>query len=81
MTLNTNYNLILKKILKIKDINKIKLANTKNAERWDSLTHLRLISELENIFKITFKPNEILKFNSYNAGIKIIKKKLGKSAE
>ena len=81
MSLVTNYNLILKKILKINDINKVKLANTENTEKWDSLTHLRLISELESVFKIIFKPNEILKFNSYNAGIKIIKKKLGKSAK
>tara|TARA_B100000780_G_scaffold277099_2_gene247060 strand:- start:2135 stop:2380 length:246 start_codon:yes stop_codon:yes gene_type:complete len=81
MSLVTNYNLILKKILKIKDINKVKLANTENTEKWDSLTHLRLISELENVFKIILKPNEILKFNSYNTGIKIIKKKLGKSAK
>jgi acyl carrier protein len=80
MSLNSNYNLILKKILKIKDASKVKLANTENTENWDSLTHLRLVSELEDFFKIIFKPNDILKFNSYNTGIKIIKKKLGKSA-
>ena len=80
MSFNSNYNLILKKILKIKDASKVKLANAENTENWDSLTHLRLVSELEDFFKIIFKPNDILKFNSYNTGIKIIKKKLGKSA-
>ena len=76
MTLKNKNNAIFKKILKIKDLDKIKLANTKNTEKWDSLTHLRLISELENVFNITFKPNEILKIHSYDAGIKIIKKKI-----
>ena len=80
MTLKNKYNAIFKKILKIKDLDKIKLASTKNTEIWDSLAHLRLISELENVFNITFKPNEILKIHSYDAGIKIIKKKLGKFA-
>ena len=74
MTLKNKYNAIFKKILKIKDLDKIKLASTKNTEKWDSLAHLRLISELENVFNITFKPNEILKIHSYDAGIKIIKK-------
>ncbi len=80
MTLKNKYNAIFKKILKIKDLDKIKLASTKNTEKWDSLAHLRLISELENVFNITFKPNEILKIHSYDTGIKIIKKKLGKFA-
>ena len=30
----------LKKSLKIKDLDKIKLASTKNTEKWDSLAHL-----------------------------------------
>ena len=81
MTLETTYILIFKKVLKINNINKIKLANAENVEKWDSLTHLRLVSELENVFNIIFKPNEILKFNSYNSGIKIIKKKLNKSTQ
>lgn len=76
MTLKNKYNAIFKKILKINDIKKIKLANTKNTEKWDSLTHLRIITELENIFDITFKSNEILKINSYDTGIKILKNKL-----
>ncbi len=76
MTLENKYNAIFKKILKIKDLDKIKQANTQNTEKWDSLTHLRLIEELENIFNITFKPNEILKIISYDVGIKLIKKKL-----
>ena len=48
MSFNSNYNLILKKILKIKDASKVKLANAENTENWDSLTHLRLVSELED---------------------------------
>ena len=79
MTLKNKYNAIFKKILKIKDLDKIKLASTKNTEKWDSLAHLRLISELKT-FSILLKPNEILKIHSYDAGIKIIKKKLGKFA-
>ena len=34
-------------------------------ESWDSIGHMSLISELEEIFKITFETDDIIDFSSY----------------
>lgn len=46
----------------------------KNVEKWDSLTHLTLISELEETFDVIFETNDILHFGGYMNGIEILKK-------
>lgn len=43
-------------------------------DKWDSLKHLMLISELEEIFDIMFETDDILHFESYQNGIKILKR-------
>lgn len=48
--------------------------NFKNIERWDSLTHLTLISELENAFDVMFETEDILHFGGFMNGMKILKK-------
>ena len=40
---------------------------------WDSIGHMGLISEIENIFKIEMETNDIIEFSSYNKGKEIIK--------
>ncbi len=40
--------------------------------RWDSLTHLDLINELENKFNITFSFEEILKMKKVEDLVKLI---------
>ena len=44
----------------------------KEIERWDSLIHLTLISELEENFGVLFDTDDILNFGSYENGIKIL---------
>lgn len=43
-------------------------------ERWDSVTHLSLIAELEDTFGIMFETDDILNYGSYLNGINILKK-------
>lgn len=46
--------------------------NFKNVEKWDSLTHLTLISELEDAFDVMFETDDILHFGGYENGKKIL---------
>ena len=54
-----------------KDLEKM----TRNTfQKWDSIGHMNLISIIEDDFGIELKPEDILNFSSYFAGIKIMKK-------
>lgn len=46
----------------------------KEVPQWDSVAHLSLISELEDTFDILFEAEEVLHFESYENGKKILKK-------
>ena len=48
---------IIKKKFKVKK--KKRLLSMNNLENWDSLGHLKLLSEIENKFKIKFSNKEI----------------------
>ena len=43
-------------------------------EQWDSMAHIALISELEDVFDVMFEPDDILHFGSYLNGIAILKR-------
>ncbi len=45
-------------------------------EGWESVSHMSLISSIEENFGITLKGREVLKINSYRAGLDMVKKKL-----
>ena len=67
------YDEILRKSLSIK----IKLLNELNSttnKNWDSIGHMTIITNLEKKFQISFKSNDIIKFNSYKEGLKILRK-------
>ena len=38
------------------------------------MSHMILISSLQDFFRITIKPDDIIDFSSYKKGIKILKK-------
>lgn len=48
--------------------------NFKDVEKWDSLTHLTLISELEFAFNVMFETEDILHYGGYLNGIEILKR-------
>lgn len=48
--------------------------NFNDVGKWDSLTHLTLISELETAFDVMFETEDILHFGGYLNGIEILKR-------
>jgi|TARA_B100000315_G_scaffold221667_1_gene225207 acyl carrier protein len=46
--------------------------------QWDSLGHLRLISELEKLFNFQFSGNDVMSMNNIKNIIKIINKNIDK---
>ena len=46
--------------------------NFQDVEKWDLLTHLTLISELEDAFEVMFETEDILHFGGYENGKKIL---------
>ena len=47
-----------------------------NCEAWDSLRHLNLIAELEDVFNVEFEPEEIAEMKSFSAIHRAVKSKL-----
>ncbi len=48
----------------------------KNCERWDSLHHLSLASELEETFDIDLEPEEIAEMTDFSRVIDMLKSKI-----
>ena len=55
--------------------------NYQDIEAWDSVGHMTLIAQLEEIFEITMNTEDILDFSSYERGMEIISEKYGVSFE
>lgn len=63
--------------IKSLDINQKKFnENIKYNEipEWDSIAHMTLISSLEDGFKISIETDDVINFESYKTGLKILKK-------
>lgn len=43
-------------------------------QEWDSIGHMSLIAELEDVFEISMEMDDILEFSSYEKGKKILEK-------
>ena len=43
-------------------------------ERWDSVTHVEMVSDLEDAFGVMFETLDITSFNKYSLGIEILEK-------
>jgi len=43
-------------------------------KEWDSVAHMKLISELEDEFDVMFDTDDILHYGSYDNGIRILSK-------
>ena len=51
-------------------------ASQKNCERWDSLHHLSLASELEEAFDIELEPDEIAEMTDFSRVIAMLESKI-----
>lgn len=68
------YNEVFKNVF---DVDENELNDTftfNNVEQWDSVGHLTLISKLEDIFDVMFESEDILHYESYANGKKILTK-------
>ena len=43
-------------------------------DQWDSIGHMTLIADLEEVFKISFETDDIVEFSSFKKGIEILSK-------
>ena len=48
----------------------------KDLSQWDSMSHLNLIIDIENEFKITFENDEIISIVDFNSLINVLKNKI-----
>jgi acyl carrier protein len=68
---------VFQKVLEEKDITITREMTAQDIEKWDSLRHIQLISEVESTFGIKFKLREILSMNNVGDLIDLIIGKQG----
>lgn len=75
MTNLEKYHQVLKRCLRLEDgeINENLMYN--RHKNWDSVAHIDMISELEEVFGISYSTLEIMRFSTYEKGIEILEKK------
>ena len=75
MTNLEKYNKIIKSNLKVssEELNDEVLVYNRHA-RWDSVTHVEMVAELEEKFGIMFETLDITSFGTYTKGIEILGK-------
>jgi acyl carrier protein len=76
--IKTEVNEIFKKVFNDNGIQVSDETTANDIEGWDSLTHMDLISAVENHFKIKFGLKDLTKMNSVGALVVIIRNKLDK---
>ena len=65
---------ILKKIFELEFVSKD--ISQANCDKWDSMSHLNLVIELESNFDIYLEPEEIAKMKSYAEIVRVVSTKL-----
>ena len=65
---------IMRSVFGIEDVSTE--VSQKNCERWDSLRHLTMASELEDAFDIELEPEEIAEMTDFSRVINMINSKL-----
>jgi acyl carrier protein len=68
---------VFQKVLEEKDITITRELAAQDIEKWDSLRHIQLISEVETTFGIKFKLREIMNMNNVGDLIDLIYAKQG----
>ena len=63
---------VFEKVLEEKNITITRELTAQDIEKWDSLRHIQLISEVESAFGIKFKLREILHMNNVGELIDLI---------
>ena len=74
MTNEEKYLNAFKEVLNVSD-KQISSLTYQGVQNWDSVGHMALIAELEEIFDIMMDTDDIIDFSSYNKGIEILSTK------
>ena len=74
MTNLLKYNQIFMDVLGVKEDALNDSFTFKTVPQWDSVSHLSLITALEDVFDIMFESEDILHYESYENGKKILEK-------
>ena len=70
--ITTKLNSVFQKVLEENDITITREMTAQDVEKWDSLRHVQLISEVETAFGIKFKLREIMSMNNVGDLIDLI---------
>lgn len=63
---------IFSRVLHIKESEVNPSLSQLNTRRWDSITHITLIAEIERAFKMRFTNDEVMQLTSFGAIVKTI---------
>lgn len=74
MTNLEKYNKVFMDVFDVKESALDESFSFKNVPQWDSVAHLSLISELEDMFDVLFDSNDILHYESYENGKRILER-------
>lgn len=74
MTNLEKYNHVFMNVFGVKEDILSEQFTFKDVPQWDSVAHLSLISELEDTFDVMFESDDILHYESYENGKKILKR-------
>lgn len=70
------YNEAFKEVLSVEE-NQLKNLTYQSVETWDSVGHMGLVAALEEKFMIMMEMDDIIEFNSYEQGKKILAENYG----
>lgn len=73
MTNLEKYDKVFRRVLK-KEQDELKDLRYRGVPAWDSLGHMNLIGELEEVFDVMLETPDMLAFSSYEKGKEIMKK-------
>ena len=74
MTNLEKYKNVFKKVLKVEEGELNSAFTYADVEKWDSLAHITLISELEDTFGIIFETEDILAYESFENVLRSLEK-------
>ncbi len=61
-------------VLEIEQSDLSEFLEYQSVENWDSVGHMALIAELEDVFDISLEMDDVIDFGSYETGIKTMEK-------
>jgi len=74
MSMLAKYNNVFMRIFEVSEKDFSSEFSVRTVDKWDSITHLSLITEIEDEFDIMFESEDILEFVSYRLGKEILAK-------